>query len=83
MEECRYCSEVEDIDISRDIFFEHINAVFNDSVEVNLIDVTVWITDEAKMELFIDPAVETGCIVKKTVDINFCPFCGRRLRNDG
>lgn len=83
MEECRYCSEVEDGDISRDIFFEHINAVFNDSVEVNLMDVTVWITEEAKMELFVDPAVETGVILKKTVDINYCPFCGRRLRNDG
>ena len=28
MEECRYCNEVGDGDISRDIFFEHINAVF-------------------------------------------------------
>lgn len=82
MDICKYCGEIFDDSDSKDIFFKHINMSLNDKIVLNLMDVTLWITDEAKMELFIDAPYEDGTIVKETVSINFCPFCGRRLRNE-
>lgn len=83
MEECKYCTEIDNIEVSRDIFYERVTAKFNDKVEIGLADITVWITDEAKMELYVDECEGYNRqILKKTIDINYCPFCGRRLRND-
>lgn len=83
---CKYCSEVEN-DVygdvaSKDIFFEHLKLKVNDTAEINFADITVWITDEADLELYIDEADGYNQqFVKEKIPINFCPFCGRRLRN--
>lgn len=79
---CEYCGEVEDIGESKDIFFEWLPAMFGLEKEDHDYnpDVTVFITDKAELELCV--MMGDDYLVKKKKDILFCPFCGRRLRND-
>lgn len=57
------------IDDTKDIFFEEFNGV----------EISVFINDRQELELYIS---DQGEELKKTVLIKFCPFCGRKLREE-
>ena len=56
-------------DDTKDVFYEEFGDV----------EISVFINDGTELELYV---TEQGEEHKKTVPIKFCPFCGRRLRND-
>lgn len=75
--ECLYCG-----DDKHAIFFKWLPAIFGIEKEYHDYnpDVTVFITDEDKLELCV--MMGDDYLVKVKEKINYCPFCGRRLRND-
>lgn len=77
-EKCQYC----DAEENKDIFFEFIPAIFGIEKEDHTYnqDVTVFITADSELELCV--MMGDDYLVKEKKKINFCPFCGRRLRND-
>lgn len=77
---CEYCSEVEDIGVSKDIFFEWLPALFGKETEDhdNNLDMTVYINDSA--ELVATVMFGDDILVKAKKPIKFCPFCGEKLR---
>lgn len=77
-EKCHYC----DTEENKDIFFYWLPAMFGLETEDHDYnpDVTVFITDEAELELCV--MMSDDYLVKEKKEINYCPFCGRRLRND-
>lgn len=77
-EKCHYC----DTEENKDIFFNWLPAMFGLEKEDHDYnpDVTVFITDEAELELCA--MMGDDYLVKEKKKINYCPFCGRRLRND-
>ena len=81
-EKCRYCCEDTIEYPSNDIFFEWLPAMFGIEKEYHDYnpDVTVFITDDNELELCV--MMGDDYLVKKKKKIQFCPFCGRRLRND-
>ena len=76
-EKCHYCD-----DSCNDIFFSWLPAMFGIETENHDYnpDVTVYISSESKMKMTV--MMGDHYLVKKETDIQFCPFCGRRLRND-
>ena len=77
-EKCQYC----DAEENKDIFFEFLPAIFGIEKEDHTYnqDVTVFITYDYELELCV--MMGDDYLVKEKKKINFCPFCGRRLRND-
>lgn len=77
-EKCQYC----DAEENKDIFFEFLPAIFGIEKEDHTYnqDVTVFITDDSELELCV--MMGDDYLVKEKKKINFCPFCGRRLRNE-
>lgn len=75
--DCPYCN-----DSCTDIFFSWLPAMFGLEKEDHDYnpDVTVFITDNNKLELSV--MMGDDHLVKDLKKINFCPFCGRRLCND-
>lgn len=75
--DCPYCN-----DSCTDIFFSWLPAMFGLEKEDHDYnpDVTVFITDNNKLELSV--MMGDDYLVKDIKKINFCPFCGRRLHND-
>ena len=77
-EKCYYC----DAEENKDIFFKFLPAIFGiekENHDYNQ-DVTVFITDDSELELCV--MMGDDYLVKEKKKINYCPFCGRRLRND-
>lgn len=77
-EKCPYC----DAEENKDIFFNFLPAMFGiekENHDYNQ-DVTVFITDKAELELCV--MMGDDYLLKEKKKIQFCPFCGRRLRND-
>lgn len=72
--DCPYCN-----DSCTDIFFSWLPAMFGLEKEDHDYnpDVTVFITDNNKLELSV--MMGDDHLVKDLKKINFCPFCGRRL----
>lgn len=56
-------------DDTKDIFYEEFGGV----------EISVFINDSPELELYVSGQGEE---LKKTVPMRYCPFCGRRLRND-
>ena len=76
---CKFC---DDDTCNNDIFFKWLPAMFGierEDHEYNP-DVTVCITDDAELELRV--MIGDYVLVEECKKIKFCPFCGRRLRND-
>lgn len=73
---CKFC----DTEENKDIFFNWLPAMFGIETEHHDYnpDVTVFITYEAELELCV--MMGGDYLVKEKKKINFCPFCGRRLR---
>lgn len=73
--DCPYCN-----DSCTDIFFSWLPAMFGLEKEDHDYnpDVTVFITDNNKLELSV--MMGDDHLVKDLKKINFCPFCGRRLQ---
>lgn len=81
MGKCEFCRELDD-DVARDIFFEWLPPMFGIETEYHDFnpDVTVYVTSEAKLKMTV--MMGDHYVVKKETDIRFCPFCGRRLREE-
>ena len=73
MEECKYCKELFTGWMNDSLIQDHVNL----ECGFNLLDIDVFINDD-ELELFVDNG---SCdeICKKTLKINYCPMCGRRL----
>ena len=72
---CKFC----DAEENKDIFFNFLPAMFGIEKENHDYnpDVTVFITDEAELELCV--MMGDDYLVKEKKKIQFCPFCGRAL----
>lgn len=81
MGKCEFCRELDD-DVARDIFFEWLPPMFGIETEYHDYnpDVTVYITSEAKLKMTV--MMGDNYVVKKETDIRYCPFCGRKLREE-
>lgn len=75
---CEYCN-----DDTKDIFFEWLPALFGKETEDhdNNLDMTVYI--DYSDELVATVMFCDDILVKTKKPINFCPFCGRKLREGG
>lgn len=56
-------------DDTKDIFYEEFDGA----------EISVFINDSQELELYVSGQ---GKELKKTILMRYCPFCGRRLRND-
>ena len=75
---CEFC----DAEENKDIFFKFLPAIFGiekENHDYNQ-DVTVFITDDNELELCV--MMGDDYLLKEKKPIKYCPFCGRRLRND-
>lgn len=77
-EKCPYCDEEDD----KDIFFEWLPPMFGIETEDHDFnpDITVYVSSEAKLKMVV--MMGDHYVVKKETDIRFCPFCGRKLREE-
>jgi hypothetical protein len=77
---CDYCQE-QNGDLSKDIFFEWLPALFGVNTEDHTYnpDVTVYITDQSELKLTVMLGDEM--IIKKMKKIKYCPFCGQKLKD--
>lgn len=73
MEGCNYCSELFTGDCNDSLLMGDVNL----ECGINLFNVDVFINDD-ELEVFVDN-LEGREICKKTLKINYCPMCGRRL----
>lgn len=75
MNNCEFCREEE----RKDVFLNWLPAMFGLETEYHDYnpDVTVFIRDDAKLELRV--MMGDYYLVKEKKKINFCPFCGRKL----
>ena len=74
---CEYCS-----DDTKDIFFEWLPSLFGKETEnhdYNL-DMTVYIDDSS--DLVATVMFGDDILVKAKKPIKFCPFCGRKFREE-
>lgn len=74
---CNFCHESINGDMNDDIIAKDIKLINGEL----LMQASIFVTDRGGLELYLDGP--SGCkLDKRVVKINYCPMCGRKLKED-